>query len=140
MRNFEVNFVLVYERQTGRLAMLKISAEQMKAFSAERREDFKQRLVQHLRKHHADDTAPYRDSQMLDYADKCIERAKQYGLTTERAVACYSQLHWVLGRDFEANRRCRFVVNILHDKKKDQNDRAKIAVAVAYKYRSLNNL
>lgn len=50
--------------------MLKISAEQMKAFSTERREDFKQRLVQHLRKHHADATAPYRDPQMLDYADK----------------------------------------------------------------------
>lgn len=115
---------------------MRIRPEQMEEFESDRRTDFKRRLVKHLRKHHVEKTKPHDDPEMMAICEKSIEQAKKYDLTTEQSIACFAQLQWLLGFNFESRSVCRFAVDILNDTEVHQNNRAKIALALAYQFHS----
>jgi len=111
---------------------MRLRADQIQEFSVERYRDFRDRLITHLRKHFHERLVASSDEQVRAYVDVCMEKSKVYGLTTEQAVACYAHLPLILGYDFESNPNCRFAPMTLYDTRLKQNDRAKLAVALAY--------
>jgi hypothetical protein len=112
--------------------MLQIRAEQVEAFSAERRDEFLTRLAAHLREHFPEQLGGASDDELRAYGSACVARAAAHGLTHEQAVACYAHLPLVLGEDFEADPRYRPAVEALGDRSLDQDARAKFVVALGY--------
>ena len=112
--------------------MLVFRIEQVETFAAERRDDFLARLAAHLRAHFPGRLAGRTDDQLRAYGLACVGRAAGYGLTHEQAVACYAHLPLVLGAGFASDPRYRPLAGVLGDGSLDQDERAKLAVAVAY--------
>jgi hypothetical protein len=113
---------------------VQIRTDQMNRLSDHLLADFVRRATAHLRKHHKARLEAYSDAQVGDYVRTCMARAElRYGLKSEQAVICYCQLPLLLGADFEVPKRFYEVAVILADRSTDENLRAKMALATAYR-------
>ena len=112
---------------------MRIRNEQMAAFRQVRFDDFSKRLAGHLRKYHPDQLASFSDEEIHTYIRECVERASRlYSIQTEQAVACYAQLPFILGDQFEVAPDLAAIPAMLGRQSFEQNTRAKMALALAY--------
>lgn len=115
-----------------------IRDEQLTALGQARYEDFQNRLLTHLRKHHTERLAEFSDDEVKAFIRTCYDRAKRiYFLWTEQAVVCYSQLPLLLGDDFEVNPDYAIFPALLGRQAFNQNTRAKMALALAYQVNAM---
>jgi hypothetical protein len=84
--------------------MLTLRQKQLDALNAWARAAFETRLAADLRTSLPDDAAPYDDPALRTLVDEAIDRARTYGLTSERDVALFCDLTLVLGPGFDTAR------------------------------------
>jgi hypothetical protein len=112
---------------------MRISTDQLGHMSRLQTAAFEDRVLLHLRKHHADQLARQSDEAIRKYIRLCIERAQRiYKLETEQAIVCYTQLPLILGPRFELDPRYSTIPALLGRQSFDQNVRAKTALSLAY--------
>ena len=117
---------------------MQIRSEQLSQIGQSRSEDFENRLIAHLRKHHQDQLRQYPDEQVRNYVRKCQFRAESlYEIMTEQGIACYAQIPLVIGDDFEIDPAWKTIPAILGRRSFEQNTRAKMALAFAYQLKAL---
>jgi hypothetical protein len=117
---------------------MRIRNDQLAQLGRSRLEDFKRRLVSHLRKHHSEQVAKYSDGELRAYAEQCQIRAKRlYQIESEQGIACYAQLPFILGDGFETDPAWTTIPALLGRHSFEQNTRAKMALAFAYQLRAL---
>jgi len=112
---------------------MRISTDQLGEMQRLRALAFEDRVLAHLRKHHAKRIDRYPDDEVRTYIRMCIERSRRiYKLETEQAIVCYTELPLLLGPKFELDRRYSAIPALLGRQSFDQNARAKIALSMAY--------
>lgn len=94
--------------------MLTLRREQLAALDARASKAFEARLAADLRASLPEDSAPYDDAALLALVDEASERARSYGLTSERDVALFCDLTLVLGPGFDTARD--WAAEILQDR------------------------
>lgn len=115
---------------------MRISTEQLSQMRHLRNLAFEDRLLEHLRKHHARQLADHPDGVVRSFIRRCMDRAKRsYGLESEQAIACYAQLPLLLGPTFELNSAYAAIPALLGRRSFNQNTRAKMALSMAYHVR-----
>ena len=114
-----------------------IREEQFHDLSQQRFKNFSCRLIAHLRKCHRDRLAPCSDSLLDRYIRESADRAKRlYGLATEQAIACYSELPFVLHDEFEIDENYQAIPALLGKKSFNPSTRAKMALSLAYRVKA----
>lgn len=117
---------------------MRITNEQLAQMGQSRVQDFERRLVAHLRKHHEEKLSKYSDEDVRAYVHECQVRAKQlYDIESEQGIACYSQLAFLVGDEFERDPTCTTLPALLGRRSFEQNTRAKMALAFAYQIRAM---
>lgn len=117
--------------------ILSVRPEQNDALARVHFDDFQSRLLTHLRKHHAKRLSSVSDEHIKAFIRTCCERCKQlYGLNTEQAVVCYTELPLILGDDFETNPAFSTITALLARRSFNPSTRAKMALAFALQVRS----
>src|SRR5262245_12320039 len=111
---------------------LRIRAEQMESLAQARYQDFEERATRHLRAHFPEEMQRMSAERGRAYIRECVERAGAYGLQSEQAAMCFAHLPLLLGQDFEAQPRWAFVPYVLRQEQYPANDRAKVALLLAY--------
>ncbi|MBN1843972.1 MAG: hypothetical protein JW883_17055 [Deltaproteobacteria bacterium] len=95
--------------------MLKITKEQMEVFEQAAIRNFEDRILEHLNEHF-----PKQHSMLGEFAARNVirqgfERAKSYGLTTERNVSLYINLMFMLGSGFDTDLQLPWAAEVLTD-------------------------
>ena len=111
---------------------LRIRTGQLEAFARARCQDFEERAAAHLREHFPDETAALPPDRLRAYVRGCVGRAGAFGLKSEQAVVCFAHLPLLLGEDFASQPRWAFVPDVLRQEQYPANDRAKLALLLAY--------
>jgi hypothetical protein len=111
---------------------LRIRAEPLESLAQARYRDFEERATRHLRAHFPEAMRGMSAERSRAYVRECIERAGAFGLKSEQAVLCFAHLPLLLGEDFESQPRWAFVPYVLRQEQYPANDRAKVAVLLAY--------
>lgn len=83
--------------------MLKIRSEQFLLFSEAARESFEERLLLKLRKSLSEQTTDMAEADIRETISQEIEKARDYGITTERDVARFVILAFLWGANFDEN-------------------------------------
>ena len=95
--------------------MLTIRKEQMDAFSHAALRIFECRMVAHLNRHFPKRCAKLGEDGVREWIRYGIERARTYGIVSERDVCKYIDVMFVYGRDFDTDRRRPWAGQILND-------------------------
>ena len=88
-----------------------IRAEQMAAFGAEAEAAFEQRLMSHLREHHAELVEGLSDDTLLPMARTGIARARAYGMTWESNLTAYVALMFEVAPNFDQHPRMQMILS-----------------------------
>ena len=94
---------------------MKLRKEQIEAFSAAARQDFEDRMVEHLNEffpRHCKAMGAEGVRQEVRYG---VERARAYDITSQRDVCKYIDLMFVYGRDFDTAPKLPWAARILND-------------------------
>jgi len=101
--------------------MLRIRQVQMEVLAAHARRVFEDRLIRQLRRHYPQalnfpsfDTGPG-DAPLRALVRSGIERARRYGVTSERDVARFVELLIRMGTDFDQRPSLRWARSMLED-------------------------
>jgi len=100
--------------------MFKVSREQMQSFAPLADEAFATQLVQHLREHYGRSIKGLDEPTVTAGVRQGIERARRYGLLTERSMAVFVTLLFTVHVDFDAHPAVRAV---LEDASQSPEDR-----------------
>ncbi|HXL09293.1 MAG TPA: hypothetical protein VN966_03660 [Candidatus Bathyarchaeia archaeon] len=95
--------------------MFNIRKEQLDALSQASLKSFEERVVTHLRKFFAPQCIALGDIKVRETIHLGIERAKSYGITTERDVCKYTDLMVAFGSDFDRDPSLAWAQAILSD-------------------------
>jgi hypothetical protein len=105
---------MLCEKMCGSMA-LTIREEQMSVFVAERREAFVTQMMQHMREHFPDRTGAHQDDALSDQIRGAIERAKSYGLQSEKDLCRFLNLCGAYGWDFDSQPANEWMQQMLRD-------------------------
>jgi hypothetical protein len=97
--------------------MLRIRREQMAVLEKHVFEQFIQSIAEHLYRFFPDKCDVYTRDGLFEIISYGIERAKTYGIESQRDVCIYIDLMFLLGRDFDAELATTWVGEILNDEK-----------------------
>jgi hypothetical protein len=114
----------------------KVRQEQEEALAQVELRRFDERARRHLNKHFPRQVGPMTAGEFRQWVRQCVERAGRYGLETEQAVMCFAHLLLLLGDDFETNPRYGFAPTVLRADYGHQNERAKLAMLLAYEVKA----
>jgi hypothetical protein len=103
--------------------MLVIRKEQLEALSRQRRQQFEERLLEHLKRVMPERCQDIGDDRLRAEIRYGIERATQYDITAERVVASYLVLMVRFGRDFEQSPARPWAQSILTDRTSSAENR-----------------
>jgi hypothetical protein len=112
---------------------MQIRPEQYEAFRQVKLKDFEGRAVAHLRRHLAQETAPFSDDDLCRRVRECIPRAELYRLTSERQVISFVNTTYLIGEEFDADRKHSDVLDVLKDAELDADQRAGTMLDIAYR-------
>jgi len=104
--------------------MLKIRDEHMQAFQAQTRTQFEERGVRHLRTHLPEQTAPFSDKDLRTRIQTGGVRARTYGFRSERQIMSFVDTSFLIGPDFDHDRRYPWAQEILLNRAIPANRRA----------------
>ena len=96
--------------------MFQLRSEQMAAFGQASLETFEDRVAADLRRIWPDRTTGVSDPELARRIHEGVERAGQYGLTTEFELACFAEAAVVLGPRFDVDPRRVKVYRLLRNK------------------------
>jgi hypothetical protein len=100
--------------------MFQIRTAQLSAFQDEFERAFPARVVEHLRKHHAQAIAGLGGEPLRALVSERIRRARSYGLTWESTIAAFVAMTFAIAPEFDRHPSIR---RILHDEKIPPNSR-----------------
>lgn len=112
--------------------MFKIRAELMQRFAAARIEDFEDRLTAHLREYFPEEMAERSPEEMHEWVRGCVDRSAAFGLTSERAIACFAHVAMIAGPCFELDSDWSFLTESLRDERRHPDFRARRAMSIAH--------
>ena len=95
--------------------MFKIRKEQLDALSQASLKGFEERMVVHLNKFFQPQCRPLGEVKVREWIHYGIQRAKSYGIISERDVCKYIDLMFAFGRDFDKDRNYSLALQILTD-------------------------
>jgi hypothetical protein len=104
--------------------MLKIRDEHMQAFQAQTMSGFEERGVRHLRTHLPEQTAPFSDNDLRVRIQTGGARARTYGFLSERQIMSFVDTSFLIGPDFDHDRRYPWAQEILLNRALPPNRRA----------------
>ena len=93
--------------------MFRVRAAHDEAFRQDALRRFVERVLAHLRQDLAKQTAGCADDALRARVGSCIERAKTYGLLTQREVVCFVDATYLLGEDFDTAAETEWAAEIL---------------------------
>jgi hypothetical protein len=111
---------------------VRIRDEQIESFAQARYQDFEERAAEHLREYFPGEVGAMPPHRLRAYIRGCVGRAGAFGLKSEQAVMCFAHLPLLLGEDFETQPPWAFVPAVLRQEQYPPNDRAKLAMLLAY--------
>ena len=97
--------------------MLVIRNEQMKALSEVMLKGFEDGMVRYLEKRFPQNCSPKDEPAVRESIQKGIERAREYGITTEYDIARYIELMYLFSEDFDTNHATPWANPMLMDRK-----------------------
>lgn len=103
--------------------MLKISNDQAAVFAKEAERAYEERVADFLRDNF-DDAKLRRRQDLLPFVRDQIACASRYGLGSERQVATYVMIAWMLGEDFD--RKFPVLRRVLRDGDMDPDRKAEL--------------
>lgn len=103
--------------------MLVIRQEQMEILSRQRRQQFEERLLEHLKQVMPERCQDIGDDRLPAEIRYGIERAMSYDIAAERDVASYLAVMLRFGRDFDQNPERPWVQSILTDRTSSAENR-----------------
>lgn len=114
--------------------MISITAKQKAQISEIEFKKFKHKLRVHLEKFFPERIRGVSDDEFGNFARFTTDKAKEFELHTERAVAYFSNIIMILGADFDRERTNTFAVRILRDERAGLHpeDRVKVAMNLAH--------
>lgn len=92
----------------------------LKALEAVPERAFQYRLVDHVRRVFPQ-TERMLGTELLHRVVQARDKARRYGLTTEKNVALYVDLGFGLGQNFETRPECEWIVRILEEPGHSEN-------------------
>jgi hypothetical protein len=95
--------------------MFVLRRRHLKAIESAPDGEFVHRLAEHVRRLFPLQAATLAPDELFRRVAAAREKAREYGLTTERNIALFVDLGIGLGPDFEARPECDWVVRILRD-------------------------
>ncbi len=90
--------------------------EQIDALSAESRASFEERMVAHLQRCFPKHCEALGEAGVRDTIRYGIKRSAKYGIVSERSVCNYTDLMFILGKDFDTNSDMPWAGEILKSK------------------------
>ena len=96
--------------------MFNIRKEQLEALSQASLKSFEERMVTHLNKFFQPQCQALGDPKTRESIHYGIQRAKTYGIISERDVCLYIDLMFAFGRDFDKDPNYSLAAQILTDK------------------------
>jgi len=103
--------------------MLVIRQEQMEILSRQRRQQFEERLLEHLKQVMPERCQELGDDRLRAEIRYGIERAMSYDIAAERDVASYLAVMLRFGRDFDQSPERPWVQSILTDRTSSAENR-----------------
>jgi len=100
---------------TVEVTMLRIRKEQMDAFSQAAARSFEDRMVEHLTEFFPEQCEALGEPETREAIQHGINRAKTYGIISERDVCKYIDLMFTFGRDFDEDAELPWAGRILND-------------------------
>src|SRR5437016_2860761 len=73
----------------------------MAAFEEARKAEFVDKTAAHLRKQFAEQTGSMSDKELKTFVEDSVRKAADYQLISERDVTRFTELHALMGKDFE---------------------------------------
>ena len=104
--------------------MLKIGDDHMKAFQKQTADQFVERGVKHLRTHLPEQTALFTDDDLRARIRAGNVRARTYGFISERQIMAFVDTGFLIGPDFDKDRRYPWALEILLNRVVPANHRA----------------
>jgi len=95
--------------------MLKIRSGQMEAFERAAVKQFEDRTIEHLRKYFPKHCEIYGEANLRQIIQLALERAKSFGVISERGVRMYIDLMFLLGGGFDQDPQLPWAAEILKD-------------------------
>lgn len=92
-----------------------IRPEQMAALAGAAESNFQNRLGEHLRQFFPEQYGNLDEAGLQEVVRQSIERARAYGITSERDICKYADLMSAFGRDFDTNTATAWASSILND-------------------------
>lgn len=108
-----------------------IRKDQSDAFREQMTKNFEDRMAAHLREAFAVRVQALDDAALRGEIRCGISRARQYGIETERDVARFIDLMWMLRRDFDTNAETAWARPILSDHASSAENRVRRLYAKA---------
>ena len=104
--------------------MLKISQDHMTAFRAQTTDQFVERGVKHLRTHLPEQTDLFSDDDLRARIRAANVRARTYGFRSERHIMAFVDTGFLIGPNFETDKRYPWASAILANRAMPANQRA----------------
>jgi len=94
---------------------MRLRKEQIEAFSAAARQEFEDRMVEHLNEFFPRHCKAMGEEGVRQEIRHGVARARTYEITSQRDVCKYIDLAFVYGRDFDTNPKLPWAGRILND-------------------------
>jgi hypothetical protein len=115
---------IAHSKLPWRNTILKIRNEQMEVFEQAAARNFEDRMIKHLEQSFPRHCDVLGETKIRDIIRYGWDRAKSYGLTSERGVRLYISLMFMLGSGFDADPQLPWAAEILNDRAiQDQTER-----------------
>jgi len=95
--------------------LLTLHDEQMAVFARREMERFEERVISHLREYFPDRMAGVSAQNARELVGYCVQRARHYGIESERDIVLFASVVVALGPRFEHERRYRWAAEALSD-------------------------
>jgi hypothetical protein len=90
--------------------MFKLRSDQIETLENDARRRFLDRLMAHLREHHAEIVEPFPEDVLREMAESAVRRAKSHGLTGEASVTAFVGLMFEIAPNFDQHPAVREVL------------------------------
>ncbi|MBX3411225.1 MAG: hypothetical protein KF708_00805 [Pirellulales bacterium] len=104
--------------------MFRLRPEHMQAMSQVVRELFDERVMAHLREDLPEIVEGLSDDELRPRIERARRRAKQHGLETQQQAVSYIDTCFLLGDDFEQDRRHLWAARLLRDDSRSPAEKA----------------
>ena len=95
--------------------MLTLQQEQMDVFARLEMERFEERAIAHLREHFPERMASVSAQNARELVRFCVQRARGYGIESERGIVLFASVAVALGPRFDEQPRYRWAAEALAD-------------------------